>query len=90
MFSTFLRQKTTRRKKLDLLLFAKGHLFKKDFIKKKQFPFEKSKIDYLCSPKGDRSLFFADVMKLVDMLDLGSSASRRVGSSPSIRTILMV
>ncbi len=29
----------------------------------------------------------ADVMKLVDMLDLGSSASRRVGSSPSIRTI---
>ena len=31
----------------------------------------------------------ADVMKLVDMLDLGSSASRRVGSSPSIRTILI-
>ena len=25
-------------------------------------------------------------MKLVDMLDLGSSAARRVGSSPSIRT----
>ena len=41
-------------------------------------------------PFGKRSLFNADVMKLVDMLDLGSSASRRVGSSPSIRTILMV
>ncbi len=29
---------------------------------------------------------FADMMKLVDMLDLGSSAARRGGSSPSIRT----
>ncbi len=29
----------------------------------------------------------AGVMKLVDMLDLGSSASRRGGSSPSTRTI---
>ena len=28
----------------------------------------------------------ADVVKLVDTLDLGSSASRCVGSSPSIRT----
>ncbi len=28
----------------------------------------------------------ADVVKLVDTLDLGSSAARRVGSSPSIRT----
>ena len=28
----------------------------------------------------------ADVAKLVDALDLGSSASRRGGSSPSIRT----
>lgn len=28
----------------------------------------------------------ADVAKLVDALDLGSSASRRVGSTPSIRT----
>ncbi len=30
---------------------------------------------------------YAGVMKLVDMLDLGSSASRRGGSSPSTRTI---
>lgn len=29
----------------------------------------------------------ADVVKLVDTLDLGSSAVRCVGSSPSIRTI---
>ena len=29
----------------------------------------------------------ADVAKLVDALDLGSSAARRGGSSPSIRTI---
>lgn len=28
----------------------------------------------------------ADVAKLVDALDLGSSAARRGGSSPSIRT----
>lgn len=28
----------------------------------------------------------ADVVKLVDTLDLGSSAARRGGSSPSIRT----
>jgi hypothetical protein len=28
----------------------------------------------------------AGVVKLVDMLDLGSSAARRVGSSPSTRT----
>ena len=33
-------------------------------------------------------LYIADVVKLVDTLDLGSSASRRVGSSPSIRTKL--
>ena len=30
----------------------------------------------------------ADVVKLVDTLDLGSSAERCAGSSPSIRTIL--
>ena len=29
---------------------------------------------------------FADVAELADALDLGSSAARRVGSSPSIRT----
>ena len=29
----------------------------------------------------------ADVMELVDMLDLGSSASRRAGSIPVIRTL---
>lgn len=28
----------------------------------------------------------ADVAKLADALDLGSSAARRVGSTPSIRT----
>ncbi|MCE3294921.1 MAG: hypothetical protein K0R65_635 [Crocinitomicaceae bacterium] len=28
----------------------------------------------------------ADMVKLVDMPDLGSGAARRVGSSPSIRT----
>jgi hypothetical protein len=32
-------------------------------------------------------VFFADVVKLVDTPDLGSGAARRVGSSPSIRTI---
>ncbi len=31
---------------------------------------------------------FADVAKLVDALDLGSSAARRGGSSPFIRTML--
>ena len=30
---------------------------------------------------------YADVVKLVDTLDLGSSAARRGGSSPFIRTI---
>ena len=47
---------------------------------------------YFCTPNLlGRFLteFHADVMKLVDMLDLGSSAARFVGSSPSIRTILM-
>ena len=29
---------------------------------------------------------FGDMVELVDMLDLGSSASRRVGSTPSILT----
>ena len=29
---------------------------------------------------------FADMVKLVDMPDLGSGAARRVGSSPIIRT----
>ncbi len=43
---------------------------------------------YLCSPKKEVLLFNADVMKLVDMPDLGSGASRRVGSSPPIRTNL--
>jgi hypothetical protein len=32
------------------------------------------------------ALRFADVAKLVDALDLGSSAVRHGGSSPSIRT----
>lgn len=32
---------------------------------------------------------FADMVKLVDMPDLGSGAARRVGSSPIIRTFKM-
>ena len=35
---------------------------------------------YICTP------IFADMVKLVDMPDLGSGAARRVGSSPIIRT----
>jgi hypothetical protein len=31
-------------------------------------------------------LFYADVAKLADALDLGSSAARHVGSTPIIRT----
>ena len=34
-----------------------------------------------------RNLWLADVAELVDALDLGSSAARRGGSSPFIRTI---
>lgn len=34
-----------------------------------------------------QGITFADVVKLVDTLVLGTSASRLVGSSPSIRTI---
>jgi trigger factor len=37
------------------------------------------KLPYICTPK-------ADVAKLADALDLGSSAARHVGSTPSIRT----
>ncbi len=40
---------------------------------------------YLHSQK---KIFRAGVMKLVDMPDLGSGASRRGGSSPSTRTYL--
>ena len=39
------------------------------------------KLNYICPP-------FAGVVKLVDTLDLGSSASRRGGSSPFTRTFL--
>ena len=45
-----------------------------------------SKIIYIFAARKFSSLFIADVMKLVDMPDLGSGASRRVGSSPPIRT----
>ena len=38
---------------------------------------------YICS-----SIVNADMVELVDTLDLGSSAARRVGSTPSIRTII--
>lgn len=37
---------------------------------------------YICSPKPEH----ADVVELVDTLDLGSSAARRGGSIPFIRT----
>jgi hypothetical protein len=36
--------------------------------------------EYICTHN------FADMVKLVDMPDLGSGAARRVGSSPIIRT----
>ena len=36
--------------------------------------------EYICNHN------FADMVKLVDMPDLGSGAARRVGSSPIIRT----
>ena len=49
---------------------------------------------YICTPKwkikgrlqSSNLIFQADMVKLVDMPDLGSGAARRVGSSPSIRT----
>ncbi len=42
----------------------------------------KKNLFYICSP-------IADVAKLVDALDLGSSVARRGGSSPFIRTDLL-
>ncbi len=54
-----------------------------------------SKLEYVfsfASTIGKEYLFsiwsHADVAKLVDALDLGSSAARHGGSSPSIRTLL--
>ncbi len=41
---------------------------------------------YLCIPVLRVGFRNADVAKLVDALDLGSSAARHGGSSPSIRT----
>ncbi len=38
-----------------------------------------TKIPYFCTPN-------ADMAKLADALDLGSSAARHVGSTPIIRT----
>ena|GEM_PF-1058328 len=50
-----------------------------------RFVFQKE--NYLCTPVFGMVLTnYADVVKLVDTLDLGSSALRCVGSSPSIRT----
>ncbi len=47
------------------------------------------KIDYIFETT-NKTLYlhtnFADMVKLVDMPDLGSGAARRVGSSPIIRT----
>ena len=34
-------------------------------------------------------IYEADVAELVDALDLGSSAARREGSSPSFRTLIL-
>ena len=42
---------------------------------------------YLCGPKATGLGVTADMAKLVDVPDLGSGAARRVGSSPSIRTL---
>ncbi len=47
------------------------------FLKK---PLKIGRYDYLCTHN------YADMVKLVDMPDLGSGAARRVGSSPIIRT----
>ena len=42
---------------------------------------------YICtSIRTKQFVYFADMVKLVDMPDLGSGAARRVGSSPIIRT----
>ena len=45
---------------------------------------------YICRPKANTLLWprSADVVELVDMLDLGSSAARRAGSIPVIRTYI--
>ncbi len=45
---------------------------------------------YICRPKDSLYLWprSADVVELVDMLDLGSSAARRAGSIPVIRTYI--
>ncbi len=42
---------------------------------------------YISNGSTDTRVLFADVAKLVDALDLGSSAVRHGGSSPSIRTL---
>ena len=44
------------------------------------------KIITIFAPSNKRNQDFADMVKLVDMPDLGSGAARRVGSSPIIRT----
>lgn len=43
---------------------------------------------YICAPFSNRGKFidYAGVAKLADALDLGSSAARHGGSSPSART----
>lgn len=57
----------------------------KNCTKRYQLPIYSRKIPAVLS----NPLFLrpdADVAKLADALDLGSSAARRVGSTPSIRT----
>ena len=44
------------------------------------------KLLLIFAPSNKRNQDFADMVKLVDMPDLGSGAARRVGSSPIIRT----
>ena len=60
------------------------------FIKKNHHLFRKAVIFAIAYKKATRTnkhtLFFAGVVKLVDTLDLGSSAARLGGSSPSTRT----
>lgn len=64
-------------------------LFDKEFVISEKYVYLPSQIgrfDKLSDRFGKSTNSIADVMELVDMLDLGSSASRRAGSIPVIRT----
>jgi hypothetical protein len=55
-------------------------MYKKEVNIFSEFALNIERYDYLCTHN------YADMVKLVDMPDLGSGAARRVGSSPIIRT----